>query len=307
MRMREARELVTNRMRARGLAFLHPSRCATAGAVRARAHIWPALPLSLAAVWACALSPGCASAAAAPPDVVHAPAPDPALTGGRYAALVVAANDRVMNGAYADALRLADEALRERPFGIEAGVAKVEAHLAAGQRTEALDFAERLRDRHPSRGEAHYACGKAYYALGRLSAAQDAFADGLTRAPADRLLMLAQLTALTHDPAIALGELQTRADELMNGTPADADVLHALAMANEIRADNAAADALYLRAIGLRPKHPFAHYNLAQLRLAGAGMRSARPHFQAFLDQAPPSAVREVEAVRKLLQETPDE
>ena len=310
MRMREARELVDNQMAPRGcLTFLHPARCATAWAVRVVAHNWPLL--LLAASLGCATAPVSPSAAVPeappPPVVVHAPAPDVARTDARYAPLVVAANDRARNGDFANALRLADEALRERPFGIEAGVAKVEAHLALGQRTEALDFAERLRDRHPERGEAHYACGKAYYALGRLSAAQDAFADGLARAPNDRLLMLAQLTALSHEPGVSLSELQARADELMSKTPGDADVLHALAMANEIRGDNAAADALYVRAIAVRPVHPFAHYNLALLRHSDAGMRGARPHFQAFLDQAPPSAVREVEAVRKLLKETPDE
>jgi len=254
-----------------------------------------------------AVAPGlaCATTPLPAPEVVHAQAPsDPLREHARYAALVVAANDKARAGAFDDALKLADTALRELPFGIEAGVAKVEAHLALGQRTQASDFAERLRDRHPERGEAHYACGKAYYALGRLSAAQDAFADGLLRLPTDRLLQLAQLTALTHDPAVPLSELDARAEALMNQTSDDADVVSALAMANELRGDNPAADALYERAIALRPVHPFAHYNLAMLRRSVSGMASARPHFQAFLDQAPPSAVREVEAVRKLLQET---
>jgi len=225
----------------------------------------------------------------------------------RYIALVVAANDAARAGDFAKALALADEALRERPFGIEAGVAKVEAHLGLGQRTPALDFAERLRDRNPERAEAHYACGKALYSLGRLSPAQDAFADGIARAPGDRLLQLAQLTALTHDPDVPLSELEARAAELINGSADDADALHALAMANELRGDNAAADALYVRAIAARPRHPFAHYNLAMLRQFQAGMAAARPHFLAFLDQAPPSAIREVEAVRKLLKETPND
>lgn len=270
--------------------------------MRVDAQLWP---VAVACV-ALATSLACASAPVPAGPEVHTPQPnDPVQVSDRYAALVVAANAAAQTGDFKKALELANEALRERPFGIAAGVAKVEAHLGLGQRTPALDFAERLRDRNPSRGEAYYACGKAYYALGRLSAAQDAFADGIARMPNDRLLQLAQLTALTNDPEVPLSELEARAQELINGSPDDADVLHALAMANELRGDGAAADALYERAIAARPRHPFAHYNLALLRQSQTGMAAARAHFQAFLDQAPPSAVREVEAVRKLLKETP--
>ncbi len=244
---------------------------------------------------------GCATAAPEPepqPRVVHAPPQRPA---DGYAALVEAANARARAGDFAKALALADEALATRPFGIAAGVVKVEAHLGLGQRTEAVDFGQRLRDRNPSRPEAYYAYGKAQYALGRLVNAREMFADGLELAPDDRLLLIAYLTLLTNDPKVELAELQQRADALMSEGP-DPDVLHALGMGHELRGDNAGADALYVRAIDLRPVHPFAHYNLARLREATSGMRAARPHYQAFLEQAPPSAAREIEAVKKLLQ-----
>ncbi len=255
--------------------------------------------LATALVTASALA-GCATAPVPgpQPEVVHA-APPKVVDG--YAALVVAANARASEGDFVEALALADEALAIRPFGIAAGVVKVEAHLALGQRTEAMDYGIRLRDRNPSRPEAYYACGKAQYALGRVVNAREMFADGLELAPDDRLLLIAHLTLLTNDPRVELGELQTRAGALMKDGP-DPDVLHALGMGHELRGDKAGADTLYVRAIALRPLHPYAHYNLARLREATSGMRAARPHYQAFLEQAPPAAAREIEAVKKLLQ-----
>lgn len=242
----------------------------------------------------------CASSPPPPaPDVVHAPPPAPHAE--RYRGLVIAANDHIREGDHTTAVALSDEALRLVPFALEAGIAKIEAHLALGERVPALDFAERLADRHPDRAEAHYARGKALYALGRLSEAKDAFAAALARAPDDRPSLLGLLTLLAHDPDVPMSELEARVNELMP----DADALNALAMAHELRGDAPGADALYEGALAARPGHPFAHYNLARLRLSTSGMAAARPHFQAFLDQAPPSAAREVEQVKKLLEESP--
>jgi tetratricopeptide (TPR) repeat protein len=190
-----------------------------------------------------------------PEHVVEAPPPEPP----RYLELARDANERVRAEDFPQALALADEALRVRPFGLEAGLAKVEAHLALGQRTLALDYARRLRDAYPRRYEARYVLGKALYSLGRLGSAGDAFADGVALAPDDRLSRLGLLTALAHDPDVPFDELQGRADDLKSGTPDDADLLHALAMAREIRGDVDAAAALYERAIQLRAHHPFAH------------------------------------------------
>lgn len=261
------------------------------GAVRSLLHIALA-PL----LFACASSPPPPA-----PDVVHAPPPAPHHE--RYRGLVSAANDHIRRGEHAAAVALADEALRLVPFALEAGLAKIEAHLGRGERVPALDYAERLADRHPDRPETHYAEGKALYALGRLSEAKDAFAEALARAPDDRPSLLGLLTLLAHDPDVPMAELEARAEELMPDAAADA--LNALAMAHELRGDAPAADALYERALTARTDHPFAHYNLARLRLTQSGMAAARPHFQAFLDQAPPSAAREVGEVKKLLEESP--
>lgn len=239
------------------------------------------------------------------PQVVHVTAPD-SEADRRYQDLARQANERAHGGDFQAAVDLAKAALRIRPFGLEAAVARIEAQLQLGQRTEALDYATRLREVHRQRPEAAYAHGKALYALGRLNAAADAFADGLVLAPDDRHLRLGLLTASSHDPEVPLDELELRARDLMdlmgNGD-GDADVLHALAMAHEVRGDEAGADALYLRAIAIRPHHPFAHFNLALLRHGRGQMAAARPHFSAFLAQAPPWAVREVEQVRALMQE----
>lgn len=280
--------------------FLFEAKVCYATRVRSPLHIALVLALLAPLGGPCA----CVSAAPQPPSqgpaVVHAPPPSEAHS-ERYRGLVIAANDRLRGGAYAAGLALADEALRVLPFGIEAGLAKIEAHLALGERVPAEDFALRLAERHPDRAEAHFALGKALYALGRISEARDAFTAALARAPDDRPSLLGLLTTLVHDPTVPLAELEARADELMSDAPADA--LHALAMAQEIRGDPAAADALYERALAARARHPFAHYNLARLRLAQRGMVAARSHFQAFLDQAPPWAAREVAEVQKLLEE----
>lgn len=281
--------------------FLFGAKVCYATRVRSPLHI--ALVLALFAPLGVPYA--CASAAPQPPSpgpaVVHAPPPDDPAHSERYRGLVISANHRLRDGAYAAGLALADEALRVLPFGIEAGVAKIEAHLALGERVPAEDFALRLAERHPDRAEAHFALGKALYALGRISEARDAFTAALARAPDDRPSLLGLLTTLVHDPEVPLAELEARADELMPDAPADA--LHALAMAQEIRGDASAADALYERALAARARHPFAHYNLARLRLAQRGMVAARSHFQAFLDQAPPWAAREVAEVQKLLEE----
>ncbi len=246
---------------------------------------------------------GCASTPPPTPEVIHQRPPPDDARAARYRELTRAANARAAAGDFAAALGHADDALTLIPFGLEAALAKVESHLGLGQRTQALDFAQRLADRHPQDPFAHYALGKSLYALGRLGAAHDAFADGLARAPDDRLLQLALLTALTHDPDVTLDELHARAALLGADPELAPDVLHALAMAHEIRGDLAQADALYVQAIAVRPHHPFAHYNLALLRHANRDPARARPHLEAFLDQAPPSAARERDEARKLLQE----
>lgn len=262
------------------------------------------MPIALALASMLGAAPACATTPPPPPpEVVHATPPGEHAHAERYRGLVIAANGHLRNGEHAAALALADEALRVIPFGLEAGLTKIEAHLALGERVPAEDYALRLAERHTDRAEAHYALGKALYALGRISEAREAFTAALGRAPDDRPSLIGLLTTLTHDPEVPLAELELRADELMADAPADA--LHALGMAQEIRGDPSAAEALYERAIAARAAHPFAHYNLARLRLSQRGMRAARPDFQAFLDQAPPNAAREIEQVKKLLEESP--
>lgn len=267
---------------------------------------------SFAPVIAVAFMLGCASSPAPdsrPNPVVNAPHPD---GHDRYPELVVAANDAARRGAFRDALTLADDALRVRPFGLEAGLAKIESHLALGQRVEAADFAARLVDAHPDRVEAHYARGKSLYALGRLIEAADAFAAGLRDAApsqGDALCALGFLTASSHDPGVELDTLVAEAHDLLappSGPPPDArfsaDVWHALAMAQETRDEPDAAVDSYERALSLAPDLAWAHYNLALLLRARGSNKAARPHLVAFLDHAPPSATREIAAVKALLE-----
>lgn len=271
----------------------------------------PPLPAPLALAIALCASPlsACASVPTpATPPVVHAPRPD---GHDRYPDLVLAANDAATRGDFGEALTLANDALHVRPFGLEAGLAKVESHLALGQRIEAADFAGRLVERHPTRVEAHYARGKALYALGRLLEAQDAFAEGLRHvAPqeTDPWCALGLLTAMAHDTRVDLDALVSDAHDLLapRGRPAPpqhyaADVWHALAMAQETRDEPEAALVSYGQALALAPDLAWAHYNLALLLRARGSNQAARPHLVAFLEHAPRSAVREIEAVKALL------
>jgi hypothetical protein len=288
----------------------------------------PMLPLSsvcarspvllvLAAVWvnapACASTGPSAPPAHASPVLQHSQRTAP--TDARYASLAAQANDDLRRGHFAAALEAADHALALVPFALEAGLAKVEAHLQLGQRTAALDYASRLVDARPGEAATLYAEGRALLSMSRAQDAAPVFQAALVaataaRAPLDETFaLLGLLTALAYDVDVPLAELVSRADELAQRVTSDLDprpdALHALGIACELRklGDDRAA-AFYRDALALRPDaHPYAHLNLAKLLDASTGRAAARTHFEAFIAQAPPSARAEVERIQKLLQE----
>jgi len=239
-------------------------------------------------------------------------APHATPADARYAVLARQANDDLRHDRFAAALERADAALALLPFGLEAGLAKVEAHLQLGQRTAALDYATRLVDAHPRSSPALYAQGRALMALSQTQDAAPVFQAAVQTAttPLDETFaLLGALTALAYDVQVELSELERRSDELATRVSADLDprpdALHALGIACELRKlPEARATAYYEAALALRPEaHPWAHFNLARLLDASTGRAAARPHFQAFVAQAPPSAHAEVERIQKLLRE----
>ncbi len=204
-----------------------------------------------------------------------------------------------------EAIDLANAALRKHPFLLEAGLVKVEAHLALGERIEAHTFAERLRDAHPARVEAHYAFAKTLFAIGRALPARAAFEKALTLAPDDlpsRLGLLACVALITsHDLTV----LVPMAEQLLSDHPAHAaEIHHQLAIGHEQRGDPTSARRHYELSLAAGDT-PLAHYNLARLLHETAGLPAARPHYQRFIDSASLSHRREIDAIRNLLAQEP--
>lgn len=268
------------------------------------------LPLALVA----ALIAGCAHTDAPPAsrgaDVAHAHPtnPDAASSSSALglaqaaASAMQAAADRTTRAAnMRQAIDLANAALRKHPFLLEAGLVKVEAHLALGERSDAYTFAERLRDAHPTRVEAHYAYAKSLFAIGRALPARAAFEKGLTLAPDDlpsRLGLLACVALITsHDLTV----LVPMAEQLLLDHPTHAaEIHHQLAIGYEQRSDPTAARRHYELSLAADDT-PLAHYNLARLLHETAGLPAARPHYQRFIDSASLSHRREIDAIRNLL------
>lgn len=202
--------------------------------------------------------------------------------------------------AFADALARADEALRRHPFALGAGLIKVESHLALGENSAALSFADRLAAVRQPSPEAHYARGKALLALGRSSLALAAFEEALELAPDDTASKLGLLAAMAHIKRYDLGHLEGLAAEITRAAPdLDAAVTHQLAIANEQRGDLAKARTLYERAA--ESGDPLVHYNLARLLHETVGLMAARPHYQRFLAHDRPAWRRERAEVNALL------
>lgn len=202
--------------------------------------------------------------------------------------------------AFADALSRADEALRRHPFALGAGLIKVESHLALGENSAALSFADRLVAVRQASPEAHYARGKALLALRRSSLALAAFEAALQLAPDDTASKLGLLAAMAHIKRYDLGHLEGLAAEVVRAAPGlDAAATHQLAIANEQRGDLAKARTLYERAA--ESGDPLVHYNLARLLHETVGLPAARPHYQRFLAHDRPAWRRERAEVMALL------
>lgn len=217
------------------------------------------------------------------------------------ASLVDEARRAFERQAYTDALAQADEALRRHPFELGAALIKVESHLALGESSLALSFADRLAAVRETSPEAHYVRGKALTALRRSSLALGSFERALQLAPDDAGSKLGLLAAMAHLQRYDLGLLEGLAQEITRAEPAlEWAATHQLAIANEQRGDLAKARTLYERAA--ESGDPLVHYNLARLLHETVGLPAARPHYQRFLAHDRPAWRRERAEVKALLQ-----
>lgn len=257
-------------------------------------------PVPFGLVFACAALCACpASAPRTGPEVIHA-APhtshDPEVS-----ALTHRAQQAFEAGRPADALAAVDEALEHHPFELRAGLIKVESHLALGENSAALSFAERLANARPDSAEAHYARGKALHALRRSSLALEAFERALQLAPDDAPSKLGLLAEMAHVQRFDLGHLETLADELVRAQPdLELAAVHQLAIAHEQRGELTKARTLYERAA--QSGDPLVHYNLARLLHDTVGLMAARPHYERFLAHDRPAWRRERAEVKALTQ-----
>lgn len=265
--------------------------------------VWsPALSISLIA-WLL-----CACPASAPDGPTGAAAGQGAVvnhahqaSGPEVEALNEQARRAFLRENFTDALARSDEALRRQPFELGASLVKVESHLALGESSAALSFAERLCAVREGSAEAHYARGKALVALRRSSLALTAFERALQLAPDDTESKLGLLSAMAHLQRFDLGHLEGLADEIVRAAPAlEAAVTHQLAIAHEQRGDLTKARTLYERAA--ESGDPLVHYNLARLLHETVGLMAARPHYQRFLAHDRPAWRRERAEVMALLQ-----
>ncbi|MFO0746297.1 MAG: tetratricopeptide repeat protein [Myxococcota bacterium] len=207
-----------------------------------------------------------------------------------------------------DAEGWADKALAIQPDAVEAQANRIEAMLALGDRTGALDRGEALVERHPESAAAQVALGQAYLALMRLADARKAYESALDRQPDDAVAAIGVLAVAAYD--LSAVEARELGEKLLQPFPDDPYVLHLMAVTEERRQETKAARALYLRAIAAaeQRKDPadrgplaWSHYNLGQLLEAEDGLDAARPHYQAFLALAPPTGQLERENLMKKL------
>lgn len=244
-----------------------------------------------------------------PSDATSPASPSSALGLAHAAADALRRGDQTRQDAEAatrQAIDLANAALRKHPFLIEAGLIKVEAHLALGQRVEALTFAERLRDAHPTRVEAHYAYAKTLFSIGRALSARASFEQALTMAPDDLPSRLGLLACVALITSYDLTVLVPMAQQLLADHPSHtADIHHQLAIGYEQRGDPSSARRHYELSLDAGAT-PLAHYNLARLLHETIGLPAARPYYQRFVATAKMNYRREIEAIRHLLaEETP--
>lgn len=212
-----------------------------------------------------------------------------------------------MDDNWTDSLAFADKALAISPQGLEATTNRIEAMIALGDRTGALDAAEALVRRRPESAAAHVALGSAYLSLMRLGDARGEYEAALDRAPDDVVAATGVLAVAAYDlNAVEVDEL---AEKLAARLPDDPYVLHLSAVARERRNDAKGAVALYERAIAAAEKRPpsqrgpvaWSHYNLGLLLESERKPEAALPHFEAFIKLAPPSAQLEREDIQKKL------
>jgi len=228
--------------------------------------------------------------------------------GPTYALANDVAIAQLMRGDANAALASADAALALHD-GPEAGATRVEALLALGERVPAADFALALTQKHPGSAAAFYALGTTYWALGNKGDARIAFESARDRAPDDWACAVAVLACAASDASAP--EFEEIGRELLARAPGDPQVLYLIGAGKERRLEPDEAERLYREAIaaGLARGRPFvwAYWNLAKLVEEQRDLAAARPHYQAFLDHAPPGATRErEEAAQKLGKKKPE-
>ncbi|MCC6622628.1 MAG: tetratricopeptide repeat protein [Deltaproteobacteria bacterium] len=207
-----------------------------------------------------------------------------------------------LRGDFARSLALADAALALHD-GPEAGATRVEALLGLGDRVAAVDDAVALTRRHPGSAAAYYALGTAYWSLGNKGDARIAFESARDRAPDDWASAVAVFACASSDASAP--EFEELGGQLLERSPDDPHVLYLMGAGKERRLEPEEAERLYRRSIAAAEARgrPFAwaHWNLAELLDEQRDEAAARPHYQAFLELAPPSAARErAEAKKKL-------
>jgi len=220
---------------------------------------------------------------------------------------VEAAIAHALAGRHAEALAAAREAVRVDPHGLAANVALVEGLLATGDRGEARRRALALVEWHPRAPEAHYAHGRAALSVVSTSEARQAFENALALDPHDVPALIGLLAvAAQGDEYDELADiLETLRGLLGPDLEEHPHVLHNLAVAAERRGDVEGAVSLYRRALDRPDRLAATRYNLARLLDDARGFLEARPHYEAFLDEAGPEDHRRVLEVRNRLGDPP--
>jgi len=305
----------TSRPRASLLALIVAWAAAGAACAGSRATTRPtANPTAQPRAYAAPLTPGSAAGAdllrragpllargdaAGALAVLDPGARDEAPTSRPYLALALAL-DGV--GRPEEAVRL----LRAIPFAersAEAGVALVNAALAAGDREAARDEGERLTAARPARADAWYALGRAYLTLGRIDDAEAAFGEVLHLQPDHLGAQKGLLVVASYAPESA--EFQALARELSRRAPDDPDVLNDLGAAQLSLGHMDEAEALFRRALEAAPEHPWANLNLADLLADRGEPARARPFYERFLRTAPRYAAPAVARVKAAVAASP--
>ncbi|MFT7583249.1 MAG: tetratricopeptide (TPR) repeat protein [Myxococcota bacterium] len=223
------------------------------------------------------------------------------LAPGHPAPLIDIAHVATLLGDHAQATLYAERAVEVTPQSRHAVLALIQCRLTEGRRPDALRRAQALAERHPDDANVMYALAQAYWSLTRTSDTVDALYVAKRLAPDDVQIDIALVAVWARMPAALDG--WPIAEALAVSNPDHPDVLTALAVAAEVRGDYAHAERLYKRAVEVRPQQAWAHYNLAQLLIHLDRQSDARPHFQAFLKVAEPSAGRQIGAARASLKE----